>query len=90
METKPETARETHAPAAIRTCKRPGCTTQLGLKNESGLCAAHFHWKGTDKRSSPSSSSAGNGQEGFSDAKNIERRSMFLGGVAYYRASAEK
>ena len=29
-------------------------------------------------------------QSGFSDAKNTGRRSMFLGGVAYYRASAEE
>ena len=57
METKPQTTSQTRAPAATRICERPGCTTELGALNRSGRCAAHFHWKGTEKRSS----SAGNG-----------------------------
>jgi hypothetical protein len=58
METKSETTRrETHAPVAAKICKRPGCTTELGPKNESGKCAAHFHFKLPEERTS----SAGNG-----------------------------
>jgi len=65
METKPETGRETHAPVATRICKRPGCTTELGPKNESGLCGPHFHWKGTGKpRSNGSNGHAAAGSNG--------------------------
>src|SRR5216684_4238529 len=52
-----ETKASTHSPAATRVCARPGCTVKLSAINKSGKCAAHFHWKGTEKRSS----SAGNG-----------------------------
>ena len=52
METKSETRRETHAPVAAKICKRPGCTTELGPKNESGKCAAHFHFKLPEERTS--------------------------------------
>jgi len=54
METKPQTT-STHPPAATRICEHPNCSTELGALNRSGRCAAHFHWKGTEKRSSSSS-----------------------------------
>jgi hypothetical protein len=65
METKSQTT-STHPPAATRICKRPGCTTQLGPNNESGKCAAHFHWteKGTEKRSSNGGNGHANGTNG--------------------------
>jgi hypothetical protein len=48
---------ETHATIAARICRKPGCTTPLGPKNQSGLCSPHFHWSDPAKRSS----STGNG-----------------------------
>lgn len=64
METKSQTT-SPPAPAATRICKRPGCTTELGPKNESGKCALHFHW--TDKRSSSSSAGNGHARTAFDD-----------------------
>jgi hypothetical protein len=65
METKPATTSQAHAPAAIRVCERPGCTTELGALNRSGRCAAHFHWKGTAKpRSNGSNGHAAAGSSG--------------------------
>lgn|GEM_PF-3696726 len=44
-----ENATEVPRSSPARICKRPGCTTELGMKNKSGKCSKHFHWNETAK-----------------------------------------
>jgi hypothetical protein len=48
---------ETDTNIAPKICAKPGCTIELGPKNRSGKCAAHFHWTAPRERTS----SANNG-----------------------------
>ena len=48
---------ETDTNIAPKMCAKPGCTIELGPKNRSGKCAAHFHWTAPGERTS----SSGNG-----------------------------
>jgi hypothetical protein len=52
METTLAAKPETHATTAPKKCRRPGCTTEIGPRNRSGLCARHFHWREAGKRRS--------------------------------------
>jgi hypothetical protein len=45
-----------------RRCKRPGCTTELAARNNSGLCSKHCHWHEPGKpRPGASNGHASNG-----------------------------
>jgi hypothetical protein len=55
---------ETDTNTAPKICAKPGCTIELGPKNRSGKCAAHFHWTAPGERTS----SAGNGHAAASSS----------------------
>jgi hypothetical protein len=62
---------ETDAIIAPKTCKRPGCETQLGPKNRIGLCPRHVRWTGTSKeRPSNGDGHAAAGSNGHHEAGN--------------------
>jgi hypothetical protein len=62
---------ETDAIIAPKTCKRPGCETQLGPKNRIGLCPRHVRWTGTsEERPSNGNGHAAAGSNGHQKAGN--------------------
>jgi hypothetical protein len=62
---------ETDAHVAPKTCKRPGCETNLGPKNSVGLCPRHVRWTGTsEERPSNGDGDAAAGSNGHQKAGN--------------------